>query len=170
MIRIFIALDLPADIKDAITSLKSKIKGAKWANREQMHLTLRFIGEVTEFKLKEIVEALDQISYHPFSLKLKGVGHFSSKVLWVGVVPCEELEILKDKIEKKLLAQGFKAELKNFKPHITLARLKGGNISEFLEMHSLFESSEITVEEFILYSSNLTPSGAIHTVESKFCL
>ncbi|TDJ07367.1 MAG: RNA 2',3'-cyclic phosphodiesterase [Deltaproteobacteria bacterium] len=173
MIRIFIAIDLPEDIKGSLTSLRSKIKCANWVKREQMHLTLTFIGEVSEFKLREITEVLNQISFHPFSLKLYGVGHFAQKVFWAGINPNEDLGLLKDEIDQKLLGIGIQLENKSYKPHIALARLKGSkadDLAKLLEQFSLFESREIKVDKFILFSSTLTPKGAIHSVESEFIL
>ena len=96
MIRIFTAIDLPKDIKDSLNSLRSKIKGARWMGPDQMHLTLSFIGEVPEVKLREITEALDQVSCHPFSIKLQGVGHFGLKAFWVGATLNDDLSFLKE--------------------------------------------------------------------------
>lgn len=170
MIRIFTAIDLPEDIKDSLTTIRSKIKGAKWVRREQMHLTLSFIGEVSEFKLKEITKALDQITFHPFSLKLQGVGHFAFKAFWAGIVPSEDLSLLKKKVDQSL---GGDVDSGKFTPHISLARLKGAaheDLALLLEQFSLFESREFKIERFKLFSSNLTPNGAIHSVESEFFL
>jgi len=171
MIRIFTAIELPEDIKNSLSSIRTKLKGAKWVNREQMHLTLRFIGEVSEFKLKEITESLNQVSCEPFSINLQGVGHFNSNVFWAGVRPCIDLSFLKEEVDKKLTQLGLTLENKKYFPHITIARLKGvssQDLATLLEQFVLFESREFKVVGFKLFSSNLTPAGAIHSVESEF--
>ena len=171
MIRIFTAIDLPEDIKGALNSMRSTIKGARWMGPDQMHLTLSFIGEVPQVKLREITEVLGQISYHPFSIKLQGVGHFGLKVFWVGATLNDDLNFLKEEIDQKLKGIGIQVDIRNFKPHITLARLKGAgsvDLANLLEQFSLYESREFQVDKFVLYSSNLTPTGAIYSVESEF--
>jgi 2'-5' RNA ligase len=168
MIRIFTAIDLPLDIKNSLNSLRCKIKGARWIGPDQMHLTLSFIGEVPQGKLREITETLDQISYHPFSIKLQGVGHFGLKAFWVGVALNDDLSFLKEEIDQKLKGLGIEIDSRNFRPHITLARLKDAGLANLLEEFSLYESREFEVDKFILYSSNLTQAGAIYSIESEF--
>lgn len=177
MIRIFTAIELPEDIKDSLTSLKTKIKGAKWVDRAQMHLTLSFIGEVSEHVLKEIKNELESLELNSFKIKLKGLGFWQSngipKVIWVGVDPNDNLNLLKEKIDQHLKNIGVLIDKKKYIPHITLARVRGGNLKDLAQMaegHSLFETREFSVNEFILFSSKLTSKGAIHSNESVFPL
>src|SRR6185312_11679014 len=138
MIRLFVALALPDSVAQTLMMLEYGVPGARWQEREQLHLTLRFIGEVDGRDASGIDDALSAISAPRFSLQLKGVGEFGGKTpraLWAGVAPNEALMHLNRKIETALQRLGLEAEQRKFTPHVTLARLKAtsrGRVMDYL--------------------------------------
>jgi len=177
MPRLFIAVDLPETIKENLESMSFGIPGAKWVAPEQLHLTVRFIGEVDGAVFRDIRDILNEIRFAPFSLQLKGVGYFpprgAPRVLWVGLEKSEPLHLLRKKIDSALLRVRVEPEGRKFSPHITLARLKNSpvqKIANFLAGNGLFSQEPFQVEDFKLYSSVLSPKGAYHRVERIYSL
>jgi len=153
------------------------IPGAKWVTPEQLHLTVRFIGEVDGAIFRDIRNVLDEISFVSFSLQLKGVGYFpprgAPRVLWIGLEKSEPLLLLRKKIDSTLLRVRVEPEGRKFSPHITMARLRNSpvqKIANFLSGNGLFSQEPFQVEDFKLYSSILTPKGAYHKVERIYPL
>jgi 2'-5' RNA ligase len=172
MPRLFIAVDLPETIKENLESMSFGIPGAKWVRPEQLHLTVRFIGEVDGALFHDIKNILAEVSAASFSLQLKGVGYFpprgAPRVLWIGMEKSEPLLLLRKKIDLRLLRVGVEPEGRKFSAHITLARLKNSpvqKIANFLSGNGLFSQEPFQVEDFKLYSSILSPKGAYHKVE-----
>jgi RNA 2',3'-cyclic 3'-phosphodiesterase len=179
MPRLFIAIDIPPDIREDIANICHGAPYAKWIELGQMHLTIQFIGEVDDGKYREICDALSSIEHPTFSFSLKGVGYFpprkDPRVLWVGVDKGDEIIALNDKIETALRSIGVEPENRKFHPHITIARFKDRvtvpSIADFLVSNSLFRSHrEIPVGAFYLYSSTLNRHGAVHNKEMSFPL
>ncbi len=144
---------------------------------EQLHLTLRFIGEVDGDRELDIRDTLAAVHCEPFSMQLQGMGFFPPRkrprVVWVGVEHNEVLVRLRNRIEARLVETGLEPEGRKFAPHITLARLKhtpATRVARFLEQHSLFFSQPFQVTEFRLYSSVLSAKGARHFVEQEYPL
>ncbi len=177
MPRLFIAVDIPEDIKKDLSIMCSGIPGAKWVKSEQLHLTLRFIGDVDHEFLRDMTEALAEIKTTALTLRLKGTGCFPSRkkarVLWVGIEHNEQLAKLKNKVETTVVNLGMEPEGRKFSPHITLARLRNtpaNKLTNFLGANTIYASRPFPVEQFLLYSSVLTPNGAIHTIEAAYPL
>ena len=177
MPRLFIAVDLPETIKNNLSLMAFGIPGAKWVAPEQLHLTVRFIGEVDGGLFHDIKEILDEIHFASFSLQLKGVGYFpprgAPRVLWIGLDKSEPLQLLRKKIDTALLRARIEPEGRKYSPHITLARLKNSpvnKIANFLSGNGLFSQEPFQVEDFKLYSSVLSPKGAYHKVERIYPL
>ena len=177
MYRLFVAVDLPVEVKEAVTDICRNLPGARWVSAEQLHLTLRFIGEADEALFRQVKKALAKVAADPFPLALNGVGHFppgkNARVLWVGMEQIEPLLKLQRKVELALLDAGIAAEERRFSPHITIARLKEtspGRVAAFEEAHAGFKSAAFPVDAFYLYSSTLTGSGAIHKREAAYPL
>ena len=144
---------------------------------EQLHLTLRFIGEVEKPDFEAIREALGGIRTRSFYLSLKGLGHFplrgDPEVLWAGVSKNQDLLSLRHKIENLLVRRGLDPDARKFFPHVTLARVKDAAapwVGRYLAGNSLFGIPEIPVQVFHLYSSRLTSEGAIHRMEGSYPL
>lgn len=174
--RLFVALALPDAVKQSLVALQGGIPGARWQTREQLHLTLRFIGEVDGAQMAAIDDALSLISAPAFTLELKAVGSFGGKTprdLWAGVKPNEALNHLQRKIESALQRIGLPAEKRKYTPHVTLARLKSpqnGRVVDFLTHHALYASGEFPADQFILYSSKTTSDGSIYRAEKAYGL
>ena len=177
MPRLFVAIDLPEAVVGELARFCCGMPGARWVAPEQLHLTLRFVGEVDGGLFREIREALNAVDGGAFDLRVKGFGYFpprkAPRVLWAGVEPAEGVTALRSRIEKAVVRLGLEPEPRKFSPHITLARLDGtpvGKVTQFLAGNSLYSSPTFTVSEFHLYSSVLTAKGAIHTIEASYPL
>ncbi len=177
MIRLFVAIDLPDEVRDAIADIGRDLPGARRVPRDQLHLTLRFIGEVRDDTFAAIRTALERVTGAPFLLALRGVGHFPPgrhpRVLWVGLEESAPLLKLQQEVELALIGANIPPEERKFSPHLTLARLKDtppGPVLALEERFKAFGAGPFTVTEFHLYSSALTRSGAIHTRENTYRL
>jgi len=175
--RLFVAIDLPENVKESLARLCCGLPGARWVKPEQLHLTLRFIGEVDGGVFQDILVGLAEVKGESFTIQLDGVGFFpprgKPRVVWVGLKRSEQLLQLRSRIESRLVALGLEPEGRKFSPHITLARLKNtqpAKVGRFLENHNLFLSSPFSVQEFFLYSSRLGRNGALHRVEAGYFL
>ena len=174
--RLFVALSLPDPVIESLLALQGGVPGARWQKREQLHLTLRFIGEVDGAKAAAIDDALALISAPAFALELKAVGSFGGRIprdLWAGVKPCESLGHLQRKIESSLQRIGLEPDGRKYTPHVTLARLKGaqnGRVADFLTDHALYASGAFAADGFILYSSKMTSDGSIYRAEKAYRL
>lgn len=174
--RLFSAIALPDDVAQSLAVMQTGVPGARWSTREQMHLTLRFIGETDGREASAVDDALATISDPSFRLALKTVGQFGGRnpsALWAGVESSEALTHLQRKIESALQRVGLPAETRKFTPHVTLARLKNtprGRVMDFLTDHALYTSPSFDVRGFILYSSQLTPNGSLYRAEKAYPL
>ena len=180
--RTFIAIEIPEEIKKVLVHIEDHLKYAqadvKWVRPETIHLTLKFLGEVTDEKRGEIEKALDEIarSVKPFELTVKEIGTFPyiehPRVVWVGLDKgATETIGLANRIEEALAAIGFAKEDRPFSPHITIGRVRSPINKDKLKEKILSASntihlSEVTphrVASIILFRSTLTPQGPIHT-------
>jgi 2'-5' RNA ligase len=176
MIRLFVALALPEPVKTSLSLLGGGVPGARWLDDDQLHLTLRFIGEVEENVAHDIDDTLVGLRAPAFTLELAGTGEFGGKnprALWAGVKPNEALLHLQKKIETALQRIGLPAEARKFTPHVTLARLKAApreKIVQFLTQHALYASGPFLVNAFVLYSSHPGREGSIYHPEREYPL
>jgi 2'-5' RNA ligase len=171
--RLFVAIDLPPGVQEALAGLSFGLPGAKWVPAGQIHLTLAFIGDVDGGLAADVADALGQVQAAEFELSLRGLGHFpprgEPRVAWAGVRPSEPLMNLQRSISRVLEKAGCELEKRKFHPHVTLARLKdtpSRRLADWLAGNGLFETAPFTVTEFLLFSSTLGSSGAVHAVES----
>ncbi|MGQ9366370.1 RNA 2',3'-cyclic phosphodiesterase [Azospirillum sp. ST 5-10] len=169
MIRLFVALELPEDLRQRLSGLGGGVPGARWAEPENLHLTLRFIGEVPDDRLHDIDAALATVEAPAFDVVLDGVGVFGSgrnaRVLWAGVERNEALGHLQAKVESALVRGGLPRDERKFSPHVTLARLKEApreRIGRFLEERGLFRAGPVPVDHFTLFRSHLGRTGAVY--------
>jgi 2'-5' RNA ligase len=176
--RLFIAIDLPNDVKDMLVRLRADIPGATWVRREGYHLTLKFLGDGIEpARVDGIAAALAAIDAAPFEFTLRGVGRFppkgSARVLWVGVSAPPALPALQREVERAMASAGFLPEDRAFSAHITLARLKSDarrEVEAFLERHRAFQIGAVAAVRFHLIESTLTPQGANYQHRASFDL
>jgi len=175
MIRLFVALALPAELRAQLAMLSGGIPGAKWVPPENYHLTLRFIGEVESWRAQEVDHALAAIRARPFELLLRGVGTFEKggriSALWVGVEKTESLAFLQGKVETALQRIGLEPERRRFAPHVTLARTDRAapeKLVTWVQAHNLFRAPPVLVESFTLYSSRLGKEQAVYVPEVEY--
>lgn len=175
--RLFVGIDLPAEIEDHLGIVGGGIPGARWEDREKLHVTVRFIGEVDGGTKRRLEEALEGVRHPPFSLAVAGVGFFppgsKPRILWAGLEDPAPVIELHARIERALLGAGLEPEGRKFTPHVTLARLhepSRGKLIEFLQHHSLLRTSPWEVRAFQLYSSVLSPGGSKYRIEHHYPL
>ncbi len=175
--RLFVGIALPEDLRARLTVLQQGVPGARWVDPDNLHLSLRFIGEVDSVQAHDLDAALVQVRAGRFGVTLTGVGCFGqgrkSRALWAGVAPDPELGRLQRRIEQAVQAAGLTPEGRKFKPHVTLARFKGDPghwLHEHLAYHAAFRAASFEVREFVLYSSLLAQTGAIYTPEAAYSL
>lgn len=176
MMRLFVGLALPQSLKDRLAPLMIGLPGATWVPQENIHLTLRFVGEVDEREAALLDEALSTIERAPFELQIQGCGIFAQRrgpeAVWIGVNSTPGLVDLQSAIERASVRAGLAPEEKRFRPHITLARLKDvpqQRLQSFVAGHNLFKET-VTVEEFTLFSSKLGSGDPIYVEEAAYPL
>jgi len=177
MIRLFVAIDLPETVRDRLGAMCAGVPGARWVDPANLHLTLRFIGEVDNPVADDIDATLSAIHVPRFDLWLRDVGFFGRgrgvRALWAGVDASDGLMRLQDKVENAVCAAGLARETRKFTPHVTLARLRGvsaSRLQRFVAEHAGFMAGPVPVDGFTLYSSFLSSSGAIHTPEASYSI
>jgi 2'-5' RNA ligase len=173
MLRLFVGIALPPELKLRLSLIAAGLPGAKWVDPGNYHLTLRFIGEVDEGQAADIDAALVQIRAPRFDVTLATVGHFGLRMLWVGVERNPALQHLHEKVESALNRLRFAPEERRYTPHVTLARLKGTHerkLQAYLSEHALFRAAPFSVERFSLVASYLTKSGAIYEDQADYQL
>ncbi len=175
--RLFVGLDLPWPIREQLDRLDGGIPGARWVPDENLHLTLRFIGEVAPDQAEEIDLSLASLRGGSLTLTFAGVGTFAKAgretQLWVGVERNPALNHLHGKIEIALQRAGLPPERRRFIPHVTLARLDDAvppRIAAFIQAHNLFRSAPVVFDHFTLFSSLLGKDAAIYTAEVDYPL
>lgn len=166
MHRLFVAIRPPEPIRDLLIDAMDVSPDFRWQDDEQLHLTLRFIGEVDRPIADDLADALGAVRSPAFSLHIAGVGRFeqrSSGALWAGVEPKAPVAALAAKIERICQQVGLEPERRAFFPHITLARWKGRRtreVADFLERTRALRSAPFEVSAFILFESHLSRHGA----------
>lgn len=174
MHRLFVAIRPPADIRRLLVEAMGGVSGARWQSDDQLHLTLRFIGEVDRHMAGDIHAALGGIHHPRFEIAVNGLGTFErrgqAEIIWAGVTPQEQLKVLHNKVDQALARVGVAPDRRAFHPHITLARLgrTAGPVHDFLARQSGFTTEPFTVESFALYESRLTPEGAVYSVLERY--
>ena len=166
--RLFVAVDPPDDVRAALAKLCRGLDGARWTRPDQLHVTLRFLGSVDAAAAPRIVEALRGVRLAAFTLAASGFGVFPSprapRVLWTALAPAGPLVAAHAAVEAEIAGE-ISPDEKPFSPHLTLARLdrtRGGAVAGWIAAREPFSAGPWTVDAFALYSSTLTPAGAIH--------
>ena len=176
MHRLFVAIRPPAAIRAILLGAMGGISGARWQSEDQLHLTLRFIGEVDRHRAGDIHAALGAVRQAPFEIALNGIGAFDRRgwpdAVWAGVTPQEPLKALHKKVDAALGQVGVAPDQRAFLPHITLARLKrsSGPVGNLLEQSGGLSSPPFTVDHFALFESTLTPEAAIYAMVERYRL
>lgn len=171
----FVALDLPLAIREELMLIASGVPGAYWVDEDQLHLTLRYLGEVEGHVLRDFAGALARMEVEPFSLELQGVGFFPPRgepeKLWVGVARCPPLEQLRARIDMLATRMGITPDRRRYTPHVTLARLEGApdsRLARYAMGQALWKSGPFTPDSFSLLSSRLKLEGPTYQREQVF--
>ncbi len=176
MQRLFVAIRPPAQIREILRAAMGGIGGARWQSDAQLHLTLRFIGEVDRHLAGDVHAALGGVHHPGFEIALDGVGAFDKRgrvdAVWAGVSPQEPLHALHKKIDQALLRVGVAPDRRAYQPHITLARLNrsSGPVGGFVEGSGGLASPPFRIDRFSLFESRLTPEGAVYDEAARYSL
>jgi len=171
--RLFVAIDLPEATRKLLAGLDPHIRGVRWTDPQQIHLTLGFFGDVPDDADIALREKLSAIEFGAFFLPITGVGTFSAKgapkIIWIGVGKAHpHLFQVHKRVQEAALAACLEPDLRPWHPHITIARCRDvapQSLRNFLRTNAEFDAGMIRVDAFYLYSSKLTPAGPIHTRE-----
>lgn len=179
MPRLFVAIDLPENTKDAILRLRQDdLPPGRWPRRDALHLTLHFIGDVPEAVARAYGRILREVDAPAFDLRIAGVGQFPiearPRVIWAGVENTPPLRDVYEAVAAALEREGFQRERRRFHPHITLMRfkkpLRRGLASTWLREHMDFFTEPFPVRQFALYESDLQPGGAVYSKRQVYDL
>ncbi len=177
MIRLFVGLALPDALCETLAALHAPIPGARWVPRENLHLTLHFIGEVDTHTAADIDIALGHVDATAFTLQVADIGQFASRgrvrALWAGVARNPALERLQARVEGACRRLGHGGDGRRFLPHVSLARcpdLPEMRVAPFFAAHRGFAAAPVEIESFALFSSTLGSGGPLYRVEARYAL
>ena len=176
MHRLFVAIRPPEEVRDLLIDAMDDSPALRWVGDEQLHLTLRFIGEVERPMANDIAAALDRVRSSNFQIRISGAGKFEKRsggALWAGVEPKTPVVGLAAKVERALQQVGLEPEHRAFSPHITLARWNRRDseaVEAFLRRNSDLHSDPFDVDRFILFESKLSRHGPHYEEVAAFAL
>lgn len=176
MPRVFFGLELPAEVKTPLLQLQTEVKGARWQQARQLHLTLVFLGQVEAARLPDLSRAAAGVQQPSFALTLRGLGTFGParhpRNLWAGVVPEEPVAALHRQLSEALERAGFRVEQRSFRPHVTLSRFRrdSGSVQPLLDAHGETVFAGWCVTGFVLFESRPGPEGSVYRVLDRFPL
>lgn len=186
--RVFIAIDIEKKVLEAISRLQQQLqrkarineKSVKWVEPENIHLTLKFLGEIKDTELVQVCKITEQVTknYSPFDLEIETVGYFggsSARVIWVGIKGgSEQLVKLATELDEGLSTIGFAKETRAFTGHLTLCRIKdfkaGVELAKLVDGLGPFKAGESEVEAVAVYQSELSKAGPTYTALGKYRL
>ncbi len=186
--RVFIAIEIDKVIKDDLADLQREIRGkadlrkgdAKWVEPEDMHLTLKFLGEIKDTQLVEICKITKEVTgkHKRFDIEIGGVGSFggqSARVLWVGAgSESKDLLDLQEDLETQLAFAGWPEENRKFEGHLTLCRIKnfqaGIKLAQLAKEYEKYNLDVVSVDSVCIFQSELTPQGPVYTLLGKYNL
>jgi 2'-5' RNA ligase len=179
--RAFIAIDLPPEIQAALARQQAACRAvcpdARWTRLQGTHLTLKFLGEISDQKVSEVTAALSALpAFPPFAVEVKGFGFFPDtrrpSVFWAGIVAPQDLADLVLRVEDSMEKLGFARERRAFNPHLTLARFKATRrqpgLITLVEQQADTPLGRFQVSEFFLFESKLSPRGAEYRKVARF--
>ncbi len=186
--RVFIAIDINEKIRAALRDLQQQMRrkadvkkgDVKWVNPENIHLTLKFLGEIKDAKVVEVCSIVKDVAgrHKSFELDIESLGYFggrSARVLWVGTGEGGDnlCELQKD-LEKQLALAGWPEEQRDFAGHLTVCRIRksavGTKLAQISEDYKGFNLGTISADSVLVYQSQLTPTGPIYTVLGSYRL
>lgn len=174
MPRLFSALEVPDPVRQRLALIRAPFAGARWIAAEDMHLTLRFFGDIDGRMADEVADFLGGVQARPFEVTIADLGTFGGRdphTLWAGVMPSEDLNLLQSAHERAARAAGLPPETRTFRPHVTLARLRGvreRDAATFLQHNGGFRTEPFVVSRFVLYSARPVTGGPPYAVEAAY--
>lgn len=182
-IRSFLAFDIENDtvlnrFKAAQTRLVQTGADVKLVAPQNIHVTIRFLGNITSATAEKIHEEMRQIQFSPFNVQIKGVGAFPNpnyaRVVWAGITEgADKLKNVFSQLEPRLQRLGFTPDSKGFSPHLTIARVRSGRnkqqLSKFITENTCYEFGAINAKCLRLKKSDLTPRGPVYSTLKEFC-
>ncbi|MFS0771675.1 RNA 2',3'-cyclic phosphodiesterase [Sphingomonas sp. 1P08PE] len=179
MIRLFVALRPPPFVREALSDLMDGVGAARWQDDEQLHMTLRFVGEVERHQAEDLAAALGKVCTPPPVVALSGVGSFDQRgrvdTLWAGLAPVGPLAHLHASVEQACARAGLPPERRAYRPHITVGRLprsagSSPDIAAWVVRHAGLTSEAFVMPHLILYQSHLGRSGASYEPVARWPL
>jgi len=175
MHRLFVAVRPPGSIRERLLAIAGGVQNARWQDEDQLHLTLRFIGEVDRHRAEDIAAALGNLHHASFEVTLRGVGSFMNRgkgALWAGLAPHADLRALHKKVDQACLRVGIETDNRAYLPHITVARLGrgAGPVEPFVQRWAGLTSPPFQVDSFSLYESRLGSEGAVYSAVARYPL
>ena len=174
MPRLFTGLEIPASIRTQLSLIRAQLSGAKWIAADDMHITLRFVGDVEARAADEFAELLAGIEAEPIQVSIHGVGAFGGReprVLWAGIEAGEDLAALYRAHDRAARAAGLEPDVRAFKPHVTLARMRGARhdaVARFLEENGALRTQPFLATRFVLFSARPGSGGGPYAVEAAY--
>ncbi len=179
MHRLFVAVRPPPAVRAALSAVMEGLPGARWQGDEQLHLTLRFIGEVDRHQAEDVAAALAAVAAPAITARIAGVGTFDTRghvdTLWAKVLPADPLAALHRKVDQALARAGIAADPRRYLPHITLARFgrraaDPAAIARWAEAHAALTTDAFALDHLLLYESHLAHEGARYEAVARWRL
>ena len=164
MHRLFVALRPPAVVRQQLLAAMQGVPGARWQDDDQLHLTVRFVGDVDRHQAEDVAAALGRVRGQSITARIDGVGQFDNAI-WAGLSPRAPLAALHAQVDGALRLAGVAPDSRAYLPHVTLARLaksRGGDpsVARWLGNHAALASEDFTLDRLILFESTLGSEGA----------
>jgi 2'-5' RNA ligase len=176
MPRLFSGIEIPISVAQRLTLVRAGLSGARWIDPANYHVTLRFLGDVDGITARDFTQSLGDIIAYPFELRLDGLGSFGGhkpRQIFASIAPSDALESLQRAHERAARSAGLPPEPRNYKPHVTMARLKGASsesVATYLERQGGFSSEPFEVSRFVVFSSRASVGGGPYVVEAAYPL
>ncbi len=176
MPRLFTGVEIPADVGQALASLRGGLPGARWIDPENYHLTLRFIGNVDDIVAHEVASMLGRVKRNAFELHIQDVISFGGRkprAVVAAVAPAQALLDVHAEHERLMQRIGLEPEGRKYIPHVTLARLRESSsrdVADYLAARGFFRTSPFRVSRFVLFSSRASTGGGPYVVEASYPL
>ena len=176
MPRLFTGLEIPSETALMLSMLRGGLRGARWIDPENYHLTLRFIGDIDDRTAVEVVAALDRVQRKPVEIRLTGLGSFGNgkpHAVWARVEPTTQLAELQAEQERILQRMHLPAERRKYIPHVTVARCKTStneDVAKWLSERGNFQAPSFVAGRFVLFSAKSSVGGGPYLVEEAYPL
>jgi RNA 2',3'-cyclic 3'-phosphodiesterase len=175
MPRLFTGIEVPPEIAEELSAVEMPIAGANWVDEDDLHLTLRFFGDLTAAQERDVLDLLDTLAADAFAMTISGLGTFGAEpaVLYAAVTPSPGLEALARANDRVARGAGLPSAKRPFKPHITLARLQHADpvkLARLLALNATLAFEPFFVHRFALYSARPKTGGGPYVIEEVYPL